>query len=61
MKNSLTRREALGLGLGAVALGASGTVIASAQPGKKPPARAATAAPECAWRKKSFKSRRTTK
>ncbi len=46
MKNSLTRREALGLGLGAVALGASGTVIASAQPGKKPPARAATAAPD---------------
>jgi uncharacterized protein (DUF169 family) len=36
MKNIYTRREALGLGLGAAALGAAGTVISAAQTENKP-------------------------
>jgi uncharacterized protein (DUF169 family) len=36
MKDGFTRREALGLGLGAVALGTAGAAIAAAQTGKSP-------------------------
>lgn len=45
MKNILTRREALGMGLGAVALGASGAVTAAAQTANEPAERSANRKP----------------